>query len=189
MQDFEQADAIFVFGQNPGTNHPRMLHSLRHAKDHGARIVSFNTLHERGLERFSDPQNPIEMLTPKSSPISSAYFQPNLGGDMAAVRGMVKALLETHRQQLLQGDSGLFDQAFIAAHTQGIDDYLAAVDNTSWAQITQQSGLSEEQIRHAAGIYQHAKRVILTWAMGITQHKHSVITVRELANLHCCLVS
>ncbi|EPA3166301.1 FdhF/YdeP family oxidoreductase [Yersinia enterocolitica] len=183
MQDFELADAIFVFGQNPGTNHPRMLHSLRHAKDRGARIVSFNTLRERGLERFADPQNPIEMLTPKSSPISSAYFQPNLGGDMAAVRGMVKALLETHRQQRAQGLPGLLDEAFIAAHTHGIDDYLAAVDNTSWAQITQQSGLTEAQIRHAADIYQHAERVILTWAMGITQHKHSVITVRELTNL------
>ena len=160
-----------------------MLHSLRHAKDRGARIVSFNTLRERGLERFADPQNPIEMLTPKSSPISSAYFQPNLGGDMAAVRGMVKALLATHHQQLAQGLPGLLDEAFIAAHTQGIDDYLAAVDNTSWAQITQQSGLTEAQIRHAADIYQHAERVILTRAMGITQHKHSVITVRELTNL------
>ncbi|WP_145556804.1 FdhF/YdeP family oxidoreductase, partial [Yersinia canariae] len=175
--------AIFVFGQNPGTNHPRMLHSLRHAKERGARIVSFNTLRERGLERFADPQNPIEMLTPKSSPISSAYFQPNLGGDMAAVRGMVKALLETHRQQLAQAQPGLFDETFIRTHTQGVEEYLAAVDNTSWAKITQQSGLTEAQIRHAAEIYQHAERVILTWAMGITQHKHSVITVRELANL------
>ncbi|CNI93519.1 putative oxidoreductase [Yersinia aldovae] len=183
MQDFALADAIFVFGQNPGTNHPRMLHSLRHAKERGARIVSFNTLRERGLERFADPQNPIEMLTPKSSPISSAYFQPNLGGDMAAVRGMVKALLETHRTRLAQGESGLFDGEFIATHTQGIDDYLTAVDNTSWAQIIQQSGLSESQIRHAADIYQHAERIILTWAMGVTQHKHSVITVRELTNL------
>ncbi|CNH35111.1 putative oxidoreductase [Yersinia aldovae] len=183
MQDFALAEAIFVFGQNPGTNHPRMLHSLRHAKERGARIVSFNTLRERGLERFADPQNPIEMLTPKSSPISSAYFQPNLGGDMAAVRGMVKALLETHRTRLVQGESGLFDDEFIATHTQGIDDYLTAVDNTSWAQIIQQSGLSESQIRHAADIYQHAERVILTWAMGVTQHKHSVITVRELTNL------
>ncbi|CQI94559.1 putative oxidoreductase [Yersinia rohdei] len=183
MQDFELADAIFVFGQNPGTNHPRMLHSLRHAKDRGARIVSFNTLRERGLERFADPQNPLEMLTPKSSPISSAYFQPNLGGDMAAVRGMVKALLETHREQLAQGGAGLFDQSFISAHTQGVEAYLATVDSTPWEQITQQSGLSEVQIRHAADIYQHAERVILTWAMGITQHKHSVNTVRELTNL------
>lgn len=183
MDDFEQADAIFVFGQNPGTNHPRMLHSLKHAASRGARIVSFNTLRERGLERFTDPQNPIQMLTPKSSPISSAYFQPNLGGDMAAVRGMVKALLETHRQRLAANETGLFDQSFIDRHCVGIEDYLAQVDATSWQQITTQSGLSETQLRHAATIYQGAERVICTWAMGVTQHKHSVPTVREITNL------
>ncbi|HHQ6628918.1 TPA: FdhF/YdeP family oxidoreductase [Serratia fonticola] len=183
MDDFEQADAIFVFGQNPGTNHPRMLHSLKHAASRGARIVSFNTLRERGLERFADPQNPIQMLTPKSSPISSAYFQPNLGGDMAAVRGMVKALLETHRQRLAANEPGLFDQPFIDRHCVGIEDYLAQVDATSWQQITTQSGLSETQLRLAATIYQGAERVICTWAMGVTQHKHSVPTVREITNL------
>ncbi|HBE9078193.1 FdhF/YdeP family oxidoreductase [Serratia fonticola] len=183
MDDFEQADAIFVFGQNPGTNHPRMLHSLKHAASRGARIVSFNTLRERGLERFADPQNPIQMLTPKSSPISSAYFQPNLGGDMAAVRGMVKALLETHRQRIAANEPGLFDQPFIDRHCVGIEEYLAQVDVTSWQQITTQSGLSETQLRHAAAIYQGAKRVICTWAMGVTQHKHSVPTVREITNL------
>lgn len=183
MDDFEQADAIFVFGQNPGTNHPRMLHSLKHAASRGARIVSFNTLRERGLERFADPQNPIQMLTPKSSPISSAYFQPTLGGDMAAVRGMVKALLETHRQRIAANKPGLFDQPFIDRHCVGIEDYLAQVDATSWQQITTQSGLSETQLRHAAAIYQGAERVICTWAMGVTQHKHSVPTVREITNL------
>lgn len=183
MDDFEKADAIFVFGQNPGTNHPRMLHSLKHAASRGARIVSFNTLRERGLERFADPQNPIQMLTPKSSPISSAYFQPNLGGDMAAVRGMVKALLETHRQKLAANQPGLFDQPFIDRHCVGIEDYLAQVDATTWQQITSQSGLSESQLRHAAAIYQGAERVICTWAMGVTQHKHSVPTVREITNL------
>ncbi|NDL62388.1 FdhF/YdeP family oxidoreductase [Acerihabitans arboris] len=183
LDDFEHADAIFVFGQNPGTNHPRMLHSLRHAADRGASIVTFNTLRERGLERFADPQNPLELLTPKSGRISSRYFQPNLGGDMAAVRGMVKALLETHRRQLAENLPGLFDDAFIQAHTQGVDDYLAAVDATSWQHIIRQSGLDERQLREAAEIYRHAQRVICTWAMGVTQHKHSVATVREIVNL------
>ncbi len=183
LNDFEQADAILVFGQNPGTNHPRMLHSLRHAADRGCRIVTFNTLRERGLERFADPQNPLELLTPKSGRISSRYLQPNLGGDMAAVRGIVKALLETHRQRLSQGEPGLFDDRFIATHTNGIDDYLAAVDATSWQQIVEQSGLFEQQLREVADIYRQAERVICTWAMGITQHKHSVSTVREITNL------
>ncbi|QDY42033.1 FdhF/YdeP family oxidoreductase [Candidatus Pantoea soli] len=183
LDDFDHADAIFVLGQNPGTNHPRMLHSLRHAADHGAKIVTFNTLRERGLERFADPQKPLEVVTSMAGTISSAYYQPNLGGDMAAVRGMVKALLEEQRQRLARGEKGIFDQAFIDAHTQGVENYLTAVDNTRWDQIVQQSGLSEAQIREAAAIYLSAERVIITWAMGITQHKHSVDTVREIVNL------
>ncbi|MCO4315242.1 FdhF/YdeP family oxidoreductase [Pectobacterium versatile] len=183
LDDFEHADAIFVFGQNPGTNHPRMLHSLRHAADRGAHVVSFNTLRERGLERFANPQNPLELLTPLSGTISETYLQPNLGGDMAAVRGMVKALLETHRQRLSAGDAGLFDQDFLSTHTQQVDDYLTVVDATSWQKIEQQSGLSEAQLRYVAAIYQQSPRVICTWAMGITQHKHSVATVREIVNL------
>ncbi|MGD8105946.1 FdhF/YdeP family oxidoreductase [Pantoea sp. FN0302] len=183
LDDFDHADAIFVFGQNPGTNHPRMLHSLRHAADRGAKIVTFNTLRERGLERFADPQKPLEVVTSKAGTISSTYYQPNLGGDMAAVRGMVKALAETHRARIAAGEKGLFDEAFINAATQGVEDYLAAVDATSWEKIEQQSGLSEQQLREAAAIYQSADRVICTWAMGITQHKHSVDTVREIVNL------
>ena len=183
LDDFDHADAIFVFGQNPGTNHPRMLHSLRHAADNGASIVTFNTLRERGLERFADPQKPLEVVTSMAGQISSSYYQPNLGGDMAAVRGMVKVLAETHRARLAAGESGLFDQAFISANTEGVEAYLATVDATPWSHILSQSGLSEQQIREAAAIYQNAERVICTWAMGITQHKHSVDTVREIVNL------
>ncbi|QOV61974.1 FdhF/YdeP family oxidoreductase [Kosakonia pseudosacchari] len=183
LADFEKADAIFVFGQNPGTNHPRMLHSLRHAADRGARIVTFNTLRERGLERFADPQKPLEVVTPMAGTISSAYYQPNLGGDMAAVRGMAKALLETQRQRLANGEASIFDDAFIAQHTHGIEDWFAQIDATDWQTIEQQSGLKQQQLREAAAIWQNAKRVICTWAMGITQHKHSLNTVREITNL------
>lgn len=183
LDDFEKADAIFVFGQNPGTNHPRMLHSLRHAADRGAKVVSFNTLRERGLERFADPQKPLEVVTTKSGRISSAYYQPNLGGDMAVVRGMVKALLETHRERLANGQPSLFDEAFIAENCVGVEDYFAIVDQTSWEKIIEQSGLSESGLREAASIYMQAERVICTWAMGLTQHKHSVPTIREVTNL------
>ncbi|AIR62087.1 FdhF/YdeP family oxidoreductase [Klebsiella sp. Ap-873] len=183
LDDFDKADAIFVFGQNPGTNHPRMLHSLRHAAENGAQIVTFNTLRERGLERFADPQKPLEVITPLSGTISTNYYQPNLGGDMAAVRGMAKALLETHRRLITEGEDGVFDLAFIEAHTHGVEAWFAAIDETSWEKITQQSGLSELQLRDAAAIWQHSKRVIFTWAMGITQHKHSLNTVREIVNL------
>ncbi len=183
LVDFDKADAIFVFGQNPGTNHPRMLHSLRHAADRGARIVTFNTLRERGLERFADPQKPLEVVTTMAGVISSSYYQPNLGGDMAAVRGIAKALLETQRQRLARGESSIFADAFIARHTQGIEAWFAQIDATDWQTIEVQSGLSQQQLRDAASVWQHAERVICTWAMGITQHKHSLDTVREITNL------
>jgi len=183
LADFEKADAIFVFGQNPGTNHPRMLHSLRHAADNGAQIVTFNTLRERGLERFADPQKPLEVITPLSGAISTNYFQPNLGGDMAAVRGMAKALLETQRALLADDQPGIFDLEFIERHTQGIEDWFKVIDATPWSLITAQSGLSELQLRDAARVWQQSRAVIFTWAMGITQHRHSLDTVRELVNL------
>jgi len=182
INDFEKADAIFVFGQNPGTNHPRMLDSLSHASRRGAHIVTFNTLKERGLERFANPQSAREMLTGTATTITQNYFTPNLGGDMACVRGMVKVLLERHNKALNKGLS-VFDIEFIDEHTNGLNDYLLAVENTSWDKITHQSGLSKEQIIDAATIYQQSQRVIITWAMGITQHKHSVATIQEITNL------
>jgi molybdopterin-dependent oxidoreductase alpha subunit len=182
IDDFEKADAIFVFGQNPGTNHPRMLDSLSHAARRGANIVTFNTLKERGLERFANPQSPMEMLTGSATQITQQYFTPNLGGDMACVRGMVKILNEHHKKAQQNGES-IFDLAFIEKHTLGLEKYLATVENTDWDHIISQSGLSKKEITDAANIYQQASNVIITWAMGITQHKHSVATIQEITNL------
>ena len=179
LDDFEQADAIFVFGQNPGTNHPRMLDTLSQAARRGTKIVTFNPLKERGLERFSNPQSVGDMLTGNATTITSHYFTPNLGGDMAAVRGMVKILNEQHKAS----DETVFDLEFIKKHTQGLDDYLAEVESTNWHHITEQSGLSRTEIANAAKLYRSANNVIFTWAMGITQHKHSVATIQEMANL------
>jgi molybdopterin-dependent oxidoreductase alpha subunit len=182
LADFELADAIFIFGQNPGTNHPRMLHTLNHAAHRGAKIVTFNTLKERGLERFANPQSPADMVLGTSTKLTSQYFSPNLGGDMAAVRGMVKVLLKRHEQALENGQQ-VFDVAFIDQHTSGLAPYLALVKATTWSAITEQSGLTKAQITAAADVYQQSKSVIITWAMGITQHKHSVATVNEIASL------
>jgi len=182
LEDFDHADAIFVFGQNPGTNHPRMLHTLSHAAQRGASIVTFNTLRERGLERFANPQSPAHMMLGGETKLTSQYYTPNLGGDMAAVRGIVKVLLKRHNQALENGDH-VFNVKFIEQHTSGLDAYLEQVDATPWSLITEQSGLSKKQIKSAADIYQQAKRVIFTWAMGITQHKHSVPTINEMTNL------
>ena len=183
FEDFAEADAIFVLGQNPGTNHPRMLEPLREAVKRGAQVVCFNPLKERGLERFQHPQSPLEMLTNESEPTTSAYFRPALGGDMAAIRGMVKFLLQWEREAQAQNKAAVFDREFIAEHSDGLDDYLAVVDNTSWDHIEQQSGLSLADIELAANMYRKSDRVIMCWAMGVTQHLHSVATVQEIINL------
>ncbi|MCK9686109.1 FdhF/YdeP family oxidoreductase [Scleromatobacter humisilvae] len=178
LDDFEQADAIFIFGQNPGTNHPRMLGELRAAAKRGARIVSFNPLRERGLERFADPQAKLEMATLGSTQISSHYFQLRVGGDFALVKGMMKHVVE---QEDARG--GVLDHAFIAEHTVGIEALLEDLRGESWPLLEQESGLSEAQMRAAGDVYLGAERVIACWGMGITQHAHSVATIQMIANL------
>ncbi len=182
LEDFEKADSIFVFGQNPGTNHPRMLADLRRATARGAQVVVFNTLKEKGLQRFADPQDPLEMLKFGSEPTSTLYFQPRLGGDMAAVRGMSKAVFAADAERRAAGEPPILDDAFIAAHCAGLEDWRARVEATDWAKIEAQSGLSRADLERAAGIYMASDGVIATWAMGITQHRHSVQTIREIAN-------
>ncbi|WAJ37367.1 FdhF/YdeP family oxidoreductase [Pseudomonas sp. GOM7] len=181
--DFEHADAIFVFGQNPGTNHPRMLEPLREAVKRGAQVVCFNPLKERGLERFQHPQHALEMLTNGSEPLNTAFFRPALGGDMAAVRGIAKFLLQWEREAQAKGEPPVFDHAFIAEHTDGLQAYLETVDATDWQHIEQQSGLPLAEIEQAARMYRRAERVIICWAMGLTQHHHSVPTIQEIVNL------
>lgn len=182
LEDFEAADAIFVIGQNPGTNHPRMLGDLRRAALRGARIVVFNPIRERGLERFSDPQDKIEMLRGGSTDIASHYFQPQLGGDMAAVRGMAKAVLAAEDAAVAAGLPPVLDHAFLAEQCVDFSAYRAAVEATGWSEIEDQSGLTRAEIERAAAVYMQAERVICTWAMGVTQHMHSVATIREIAN-------
>lgn len=178
LHDFECADAIFIFGQNPGTNHPRMLGELREAHKRGARIVSFNPLRERGLERFADPQDKLEMATLGSTPISTHYFQLRVGGDLPAVKGMMKHVLE---QEDARG--GVLDHAFIAEHTTGFDALAADLRAESWELLEQESGLTEAQMRSAADIYIGAKSVIACWGMGITQHKYAVATIQGIVSL------
>jgi len=183
FDDFEHADAIFVWGQNPGTNHPRMLEPLREAVKRGAQVVCINPLKERGLERFQHPQHPLEMLTNGDKPTNTAYFRPALGGDMAILRGMAKFLLLWERQAQAEGKEAVFDHDFLNEHTANVLDYLGKIDDTSWEEIVEQSGLSLVEIEQAARMYAKGKNVIMCWAMGITQHRHSVPTIQEIANL------
>jgi len=178
MDDFSKADAIFVFGQNPGTNHPRMLGTLRKASLRGAKIVSINNLKERGLQKFSDPQSPKEMIFLTGTNISQHYFTPRLGGDMALLRGVAKCLFEWFEQ-----DKSVLDADFIDKHCHGFITYQHSVASSSWDTILRQSSLTKEEIVQIAKLYVSSRKVIFTWAMGITQHQHSVATVRELLNI------
>jgi molybdopterin-dependent oxidoreductase alpha subunit len=176
LNDFDAAEAIFVFGQNPGTNHPRMMNALRKAAKHGCKIVTFNNLKEVALEKFASPQSPIELLTPAATNISHQYLTPKLGGDMAAVRGMTKYIIEQRQDKI--------DHEFIEQHSAFFEEYQHSVKQTSWQQIELQSGLTKADIIKAATIFSDSKTVISCWAMGLTQHKHSVDIIREVVNLH-----
>jgi molybdopterin-dependent oxidoreductase alpha subunit len=178
LADFEQADAIFIFGQNPGTNHPRMLGELRAAHKRGAKILSFNPLRERGLERFQDPQSKIEMATLGATPISTHYFQLRVGGDIAAVKGIMKHVLA---QEDARG--GVLDHGFIAEHTTGFEALAADLRAEDWDLLEAESGLSRAQMETAAEVYIAARGTIVCWGMGITQHMHSVAAVQMLVNL------
>ncbi len=178
LEDFEKADAIFVVGQNPGTNHPRMLGELQRAAKRGCQIVVINPLREKGLLEFLHPQDALAMVTGRATSMSTLYLQPKVGGDFAVFTGMMKIVLA--RAEI---DSSLIDSKFIADHTVGFDEAMAQVRATSWADILDQSGLTRAQIEMAADVYLKSKGVIACWAMGITQTKHAVATIQQLVNL------
>jgi len=183
LHDFEQADTLLIFGQNPATNHPRMLGELREASKRGAVIVSINPLRERGLERFTDPQSMLEMLTMSSTKIASTFIQPKLGGDFALIKGVAKRTLELDDDAVAQGNARVLDVDFIAEHTHGFDVFADDLRMQDWQELIDEAGVSREHIETLTRIYVNGKRVIATWGMGITQHKHSVQTVHMLSNL------
>jgi molybdopterin-dependent oxidoreductase alpha subunit len=183
LEDFDHCDALFCIGHNPGTNHPRMLTTLREVSKRGVPIIVFNPLRERGLERFTAPQDPIEMLTLSSTPIASTYYQVKVGGDIAVLKGIMKTLLALDAKSLAEGGPGVLDREFISTHTTGIDKLLADLDATSWDAIEQASGLSRSDIECTSHIYARAERVIINYGMGITQHRHGTGNVQQIANL------
>ncbi|MEM1388223.1 MAG: FdhF/YdeP family oxidoreductase [Pseudomonadota bacterium] len=182
LEDFDRCDLVYCIGQNPGTNHPRMLKSLREVVERGAKVCVFNTLKEKGLHRFADPQNKLEMIRGGSGATSTDYYCPRLGGDMAVFRGMSKVVIEAEDRAAATGGTPVLDHGFIAAHTAGFEDWAAMVRATPWRQIEEQSGLTKSEITQAAQMYLDADRVIATWAMGITQHAHSVPMIREIVS-------
>ncbi|WP_371646562.1 FdhF/YdeP family oxidoreductase [Streptomyces sp. NBC_00597] len=172
LEDLHQADLIIVAGQNPGTNHPRMLSALEKAKSAGAKIISVNPLPEAGLERFKNPQNPFGML--KGTALTDLFLQIRIGGDQALFRLLNKLVIETE---------GATDGAFIREHTHGYEDLAAAAENADWAETLTATGLTRPEIEQALAMILASERTIVCWAMGLTQHKHSVATIREVVNL------
>ena len=179
LEDFEHADAIFVVGQNPGTNHPRMLTELERAAKRGAKIVALNPLREPGLVKFKHPKHAFQMLFGRGSAISSHYYQVLVGGDLAALKGIAKHVLEAEDA----APGTVLDSRFIDEHTDGFEPFAADLRRADWQTIETQSGLTRDQLLEAARVYLAAKRVIVCWAMGLTQHRHAVATIQYVVNL------
>ncbi|AMM23446.1 FdhF/YdeP family oxidoreductase [Variovorax sp. PAMC 28711] len=183
LDDFEQTDAIFFFGQNTGVNSPRMLHPLQDARKRGVPIVTFNPLRERGLVSFANPQSPIDMLTPAQTQISTQYLQLKIGGDIAALTGMCKWLVEADDAAQREGAGRVLDADFLAEHTSGFDAFAQAMRDALWPDIERESGLSRADIEEAAGVYAAARAVIAVYGMGLTQHRKGVQNVQMVSNL------
>lgn len=183
LEDFDQTDAVFSFGHNPGTNHPRMLATLREVVKRGGTVVAINPLKELGLEKFQDPQVALEMVTNGSTPISRYYFQPKVGGDYAILFGMLKHLKEWDAEAIAKGKPSVFDHSFIELNTVGFNEMMTEVEKTEWNQIHRHTGLTPEQLKQLSKIYLDAETAIFCWGMGITQHRHGTANVEMLANL------
>jgi molybdopterin-dependent oxidoreductase alpha subunit len=212
LSDFENCDCIFYIAQNVGTSSPRMLHDLQDAVERGVKVVVINPLRERGLERFLNPQAPSQMLTGKETPIASSYYQVKNGGDIAALFGICKALIEADDiraasgVRIASGDDDkpedftdaaavafaasmaaadkkhILDHDFIKQHTSGFDTFAAAARAYGWSELEQVSGLTRDQMIEAARTYAHSEAVLTVYGMGLTQQVMGVDNVHMLAN-------
>lgn len=185
LEDFTRAEAIFVIGQNPGTNHPRMLASLEAAKARGATIVAINPLPEIGVERFKNPQDflhplkALKTLAGDGARLSDLWLQPRIGGDLALCKGLMKALLA--REDAAPGT--VFDRGFIAQHTEGFEALVADLRATGWDTVVATSGVPQAEIERAAEIAARSRATICCWAMGLTQQPDAVATIQQVVNL------
>ncbi|NEU13807.1 FdhF/YdeP family oxidoreductase [Methylobacterium sp. BTF04] len=183
LEDFEASDLILFFGQNVGSNAPRMLHPLQEARKRRVPIITFNPLRERGLERFTNPQSPIEMATRSSTEISTQYHQVKAGGDIAAITGICKMLIAADREAQAVGRPRILDVAFIEEHTHGLDAFIAYCDAQDWPALEAKSGLTRAALEAAATVYARARAVIGVYGMGLTQHRKGTEAVQMLVNL------
>ncbi|MEV6103366.1 FdhF/YdeP family oxidoreductase [Streptomyces sp. NPDC051940] len=172
LDDLHQADLIIVAGQNPGTNHPRMLSALEEAKANGARIITVNPLPEAGMVRFRNPQE-VRGLVGSGTPLTDLFLQLRIGGDQALFRALSHLVLATE---------GAVDEEFVRTHTHGFEEYAETARALDWAEAERATGLTREQIEQAHAMVLAADRIIVCWAMGLTQHKHAVPTIREVVS-------
>jgi formate dehydrogenase major subunit len=178
LEDFAKAEAIFVIGQNTGTNSPRMMTNLVEARKRGVPIVAVNPMPERALIRFTEPQDIVQMATFGSTPIASEFVHVRIGGDLALLKGMMKAIFEREAR-----GEAVIDPDFIGAHTAGLEALRTDVMGEDWAEIVEISGIAEEQIRRCAEIYTRSGATIICYGMGITQHQQGSRLVQQIANL------
>jgi len=178
LDDFNLAQAIFVIGQNPGTNHPRMLTALQKAKRSGCKLVHINPLPEVGMTQFKHPQEVSEWLGAGTT-LADLFLQVRINGDVALLKGIMKAVFEEEERRPGQ----VLDQEFINSYTSGFEEFAAAIKNASWDEITEQSDIPRTQIEAAAQVFVESERTIFCWAMGLTQHKNAVANIQEIVNL------
>ena len=178
VEDIEHADLIVIAGQNPGTNHPRMLSVLEKAKANGARIIAVNPLPEAGLIRFDDPQT-VAGVVGRGVAIADEFVQIRLGGDMALFRGIARLLLEADDRT----PGSVIDRDFLNTHCQGFEEYAAAAREVDLGTVREATGVAEEQLRRVAEMMAGSRRTIVCWAMGLTQHTHAVATIGEVTNV------
>ncbi len=181
--DFKHCDAIFFFGQNTGSNSPRFLHDLQSCARRGVKIVTFNPVREKGLEVFVNPQHPREMLTGSGTQISCQYLQVRPGGDIAAIIGLCKHVVDEDDRLWRQEKRHVIDHDFVKQHTTGYEAFAAKLRRTSWEEIETESGLTREALKAAADVYIGAEKTIAIYGMGLTQHVHGFENVASLVNL------
>ena len=178
LADFERADAIFIFGQNPGSNHPRMLATLQKAKRRGAVIVTVNPLEETGLRRFRNPQEFAGYLG-RGTSLADLHVAVRVNGDVAFLKGLCKAMLEAEHR----APGTTLDMEFIRSSTSGFEAFRHDIQLTDWSSIVEVSGVEETVIRHAADYAIRSERTICTWAMGMTQHVNAIANIQYIVNL------
>ncbi|PKH51711.1 hypothetical protein CXF68_13905 [Tenacibaculum sp. Bg11-29] len=178
LDDFNHANLVIVMGQNPGTNHPRMLTALKDTKKNGGKIITINPLPEVGLMNYVDPQNPLKWMG-SGDKLTDLFLQVKINGDVA----LLKIILKLMKEKEMKQPNTVFDHQFIKEKTHGIDEFLSQLDNYTINELLPQTGLSLEQIEEATELIIKNDKIIICWAMGLTQHKNGVDNIREIVNL------